>query len=422
MKRVSWEIILAGIFFVAIAFYLLSLNSDDYNEDGFAEATPSEPTPPNDPTSIQVIELQSLESLSALKELEVLKELEKVEHLDKLKGLAHLIPEETREEFLTEIDKAIREFSNDEFSIKIDSNDRLIVAQKEYQATEGDWGKTSSNVYTYSKEYDASAITSTSISMPGGSITIVGTNEKIAKLTIQASGKISSLDDLKSHVNTVTRVSDSELVFLVEPTGNANNHNIQFQTTLYVPSNMELSSETDGGHIESSNITGDQIYQTGGGHIKIRKATGDVIALSGGGHIISEDIKGDLTLKTEGGNLVVKKCTGDVSVKTSGGNIELKEVDGEIISSTNGGNISIYLNTSNHDITAETYAGNVLISIPKSGSATIDLKASNEVEIRGFSFEGARTKDKAKGKLNGGGSEIIAFTKYGKVSIVGNGN
>lgn len=419
MKKLSWEIIVAGLFFIAIAFYLLSMPSD-YDSDGdkFAGPVPPEaPTPPATPSEeLQVI---NLEGLAALEELEHLKELNKIESLQSLKELAHLIPEQTRAEFLTEINKALREFSDDEISINFDMDDELILVKKEYDIEQGNWGKTSPGVYTYLNEFDASSISDMSVSLPNGSITLIGTSDSKAKLTVQASGEISSAEELKTQYSTAVTFEDGEAVFSLENLNLENSSNVHFQTTLYIPEKMELIAKTMGGHIESTNIEGDQTYETGGGHITLERLAGDVIAISGGGHIQIEDVIGDVTFKTTGGHLKVQNCTGDVILRTEGGNIELEEIEGEIIASTNAGNIAIQLTSFSDDITAETFAGNFQLILPASSEATFDLQASNVVELKNLTFQGDKSKAKAKGNINGGGSEVIAFTKFGKVTIIG---
>tara|TARA_R110000868_G_scaffold259361_3_gene517176 strand:+ start:2024 stop:3310 length:1287 start_codon:yes stop_codon:yes gene_type:complete len=427
MKRLSWEIILAGLFFIAVAIYLIDKPSGDNNHGPETAETPNEPTPPTAHSPIRVIDIEGLKelaSLDELKELESLEDVDQAENLKKLKALAHLIPSEARDEFLTEIDKVLREFSDGDIQINFDSEDQLIIVNHEYETLEqGNWGETSPGVYTYVNDFDATDITETSISLPGGSITVVGTNENKAKFTVQASGQISSKEDLDSKISTTSSINDGEAIFSIDTKEKSRDSNLQLQVTLYIPENMELSTYTAAGHIEATNINGDQVYETGGGHIKLNRVSGDIIAVSKGGHVSIEDAKGDVIMKSSGGHLVLKKCTGDATLDTKGGNIEIKDVDGEIISSTLGGNIMIALNNLNEDITAETSAGNIQIFIPSNSKADIDIQASNTSDLNGFSnmaFDGRKTKNKASGKLNGGGSEIIAFTKYGKVIITGN--
>ena len=427
MKRISWEIILAGLFFVAIALYLIGKPSGGHDSgSATAQNIPKEPTPPT-PSQVHVIDLENLKELAALKELkelDKLNELNNAENLEKLKSIAHLIPAEARDEVLTEIDNVLRELSDEKIHINFEMDDKLLVINREYDnAVQGEWENTSPGVYTFLNEFDASSITTTSVTIPSGSITVVGTNDKTAKFTVQASGQISSKEDLSSKLNTVSIFENGEAKFLLENNYNNNWTNIHLQATLYIPENMELVANTGGGHIEATNINGDQLYETKGGHIKLNKVVGDVVAISGGGHVKVEDATGDVTMKSMGGHLVLKDCSGDATLDTKGGNIEVKEAKGEVIASTMGGNIMlIYSNPIINDATLETSAGNIQVWMPRTSNATVDFQASNSVELQGFSVEGSRTKTKVTGKINRGGPEIIGFSKYGKVTLAGNDN
>ncbi len=425
MKRLSWEIILSGLIFVAIALYLLGKPSGEYNEGPTANNEPNAPTPPTTPSPVHVIDIESLKELAVLEELESTEDVDQAEGLRKLKSLAHLIPSEARDEFLTEIDNVLKELSNSDININFDSDDQLIIVNRDFDNLKLDaWGETSPGVYTFISEFEASDISEASISLPGGSITIIGTNDNNARFTVQASGQISSKEDLASKIRTISNLENDRAIFSLETDENSSDDlNIQLQSTLYVPANMELSTFTKAGHIEVTNINGDQVYETGGGHIKLNRVTGDIIAVSGGGHVTAVEVSGDITMKSVGGHLTLNKCDGDATLDTKGGNIDIKDVTGEIISSTQGGNILIALNKLSDDITAETSAGNIQIFIPTNSNAEIEIEASNSVDLNGFSFsafDGSKSKNKAAGKLNNGGPEIIAYTKYGKVIITGN--
>ncbi len=427
MKKFSWEIILAGLFFVALALYLIgkpSNNDDDFGTTR-ADNVPVEPTPPPPPPGqVTVIDLEELASLRELEELQNLSEISDAESLEKLRALAKLIPTEARDEMLTEIDKVLRELSDEKIQIDFEMDDKMIVINRKFDNVEsGEWGNTSPGVYTFLNEFDASSISSSSINLPSGSINIVGTNDIKAKFTVQASGQISSEEDLKSKIRAISVFEDGEANFVLENLDETNTSNIHLQATLYIPERMEISSNTGGGHIEVINIKGDQVYETGGGHIKLHKVKGDIVAVSGGGHVQVDDADGDVTLRSAGGHLILKNCTGEATLDTKGGNIEAKDIKGDVIASTQGGNIMLIYNTTiTSDATLETSAGNIQIWMPKTSGADIELQASSAVELKGFTVNGSQSKTKVKGTINQGGPDIIGFSKFGKVTLSGNDN
>ena len=423
MKRISWEIILAGLFFVGVAIYLIGRPSESDNSVRVSVAdVPAPPEPPK-PDKVHVIDLNRLEAISSvkaeLKELEALQNKDNLKNLEQLKELAHLIPAQARDEFLTEIDKALRDLSDDEISINFDMKDNLIVVNRDYNVEEGKWSLTSPGVYTYQYVFDASRLESSAIDLPYGSIMIVGTNEPNAKLTIQASGQIDSESDLNSQLSTFTVVNSESATFKVSPNSDTRSQNIQLQATLNLPENMSVTATTESGHLEITNISGDQVYKTGGGHIKLSRIGGDVSAYTSGGNIRLDNSNGDFDIRSDGGHIQAKNSTGDLNLITQGGNIDISEIKGEFSAVTkSGGNITVNQSVVNNDMVMETAAGSITINIPSATVADVKLKASASVEVIGIPFDGTKTSNWMNGSLNGGGKlDIVAVSKLGKVLI-----
>jgi TonB family protein len=99
--------------------------------------------------------------------------------------------------------------------------------------------------------------------------------------------------------------------------------------------------ETDGGHIQVSDVAGDLTAVTAGGHITAGKVSGDASLHSGGGHIRAEQIGGRADLRTDGGNITVGRAGGLVTVRTGGGQIDFGEVRGSVSAQTGGGGIRV---------------------------------------------------------------------------------
>lgn len=420
MKKFSWEIIVAGLLFIFVALYLIGKPSKEEADSTAAVAVTPTAEDPAERSLVRTIDLKKLEELAALKELENIEQLDEQELLESLKGLAHLLPNEVREEFQTEIDKALSELTNNDISINLDLDGNQILLNRNTHMEHGTWSSTSPGVYSYLNEFDASTVEDVILKLPYGSITVIGSNDHKSSLVLHASGQISSTQDLESHLLPNFKVTDSEAVFKVEPKSSVQEQNIQLQAILSIPENIELVIETNTGHIETSNIQGEQVYKTGGGHMILNNVQGDVTAISEGGHITIENCSGEFLIRSGGGHLKASNCTGEMLLKTSGGNIEALNIDGELAASTQGGNIVIVMKNFTDDLTAETSAGNIQISLPSVSNADIELKASSLVEVSGITFDGTKQKTNLKGKLNSGGSDIIAFSKYGQVTVKGN--
>jgi hypothetical protein len=99
--------------------------------------------------------------------------------------------------------------------------------------------------------------------------------------------------------------------------------------------------ETEGGHIQVSDVAGDLNAFTAGGHVNAGNISGDAHLHSGGGHIRAGQIGGRADLETDGGNISVGRAASFVTVRTGGGQIDFGEVRGSVRAQTGGGGIRI---------------------------------------------------------------------------------
>ena len=86
MKKISWEIVVAGIVFIVAAAFMLNKDSnDDYTKESITVATVDESdiVKQNQQATV-IIDLQNLEELKKLEDLKKLKELEKLKKLKRL--------------------------------------------------------------------------------------------------------------------------------------------------------------------------------------------------------------------------------------------------------------------------------------------------------------------------------------------------
>lgn len=99
--------------------------------------------------------------------------------------------------------------------------------------------------------------------------------------------------------------------------------------------------DTQGGHIQVSDVAGDLSAFTAGGHIVVGNIAGDASLRTGGGHIRAGQIGGRAELETVGGNITVAHAGSFVSVRTGGGQIDFGEVRGSVRAQTGGGGIRV---------------------------------------------------------------------------------
>lgn len=408
-----------GLILLAVAILVTSNKSSSHQEQkGHAEYAVSVNNQSTESSSIKIIDLKELEKLEELKELENLSALES---LESLKSLSGLIPKEAREKLVTEINTAIAELEGDTLTtISLDLEDGFVLLQKNYELIPGQWSKTSPGVFAYSNEFDASGLKRSTISIPTGSITIIGTNEAKAKIMVEASGQIKSKEELDKHISISSVIDDTDAVFSFESLSDEDKSNIQLQATLYVPSNTDIYSVTKGGHITAENIAGDQSYKTLGGHIELESLDGEIAAITEGGHISLAKSKGVIVLESLGGHITAEECNGDITLKTSGGNIGIDKFAGILNARTGGGNIDIDVARITGEIDAKTGAGTVNLHIPSNAKANIILSGTSTRLDQAFAFDGTREKGKILGKIGGGGVQYTLRTSFGTVNVTKN--
>ncbi|SMO96581.1 DUF4097 family beta strand repeat-containing protein [Gracilimonas mengyeensis] len=420
MKTISWEIILAGLFFSGISIYLITQNSDAPPKH--TESRVDSIRVQVDGDRIRVIELKSLENLKhleGLKELEKLENLENIKNLENLKNLTNFLPSEIQSEFDKEIEEALREFEDESLKINFDPEKGTVEINKSVAANPGNWSVVSPGIYTYVKEIDGSGLTETELSIPFGSIEVVGSTNEKAKLTIQASGQIATKTDLQSKIRVLPTVKNQTAAFEVRSLKNNNDgsNNIHLQTTLSVPQNMQVNSSTGAGHVSSNDLKGVQVYETKGGHITLNDLSGEVEAKTFGGHIKVNESTGNMSLRSMGGHIRTDDFEGTLTMKTSGGNLEAFNTSGTVTATTNGGNIDLRFQELTGDSQAETGAGSITIWLPRNIDAYLDLSGSSIELDSAFSFDGNKSSSSVSGTLGNGGPVIKAKTNYGKVSV-----
>jgi len=118
--------------------------------------------------------------------------------------------------------------------------------------------------------------------------------------------------------------------------------------------------ETEGGHIQVQDVSGDLRAFTAGGHINAGNIAGDASLRSGGGHIRAGQIGGRADLQTDGGNITVVQAGNLVSVRTGGGQIDFGEVRGSVRAQTGGGGIRIMYVTGPMEV--ESSAGSICLT------------------------------------------------------------
>lgn len=420
----SWEIVLAGLAFVAIAIYLTG-NHKSSPDEPRAPESPSNPiAEPSLPSAI-VIDLQNLENLKNLENLRDLKNLENLEQLEfELKNLDKLIEkrinteaeQESVEKSLRMVEEKLQNIEKAEYKVQLQN--KKIFINKDYDVEESNWTETSPGVFVYRKSFPLGELKAFNLNMGFGNLNIVGAETAEGELTIRATGNVESAKEIRENLNILSRTDAEAATFEINP-GNQSGFSdrVNLEATLKMPKNMKLDASTSGGHINANNLDGENRLFTSGGHIVLDAISGTTEAESSGGHITCDRLNGTAMLKTSGGHIKVSNADANLSANTGGGHIDLSRFSGQVDAKTSGGNISADILSAGGPLNFVTSAGNISLVIPQNLSANLKAKGNMVSLDEGFQFEGKKSDTGISGTLNGGGIPITLTCKYGNVSI-----
>lgn len=415
--------------FIAIAIYMLSSGADGNSRPAPPEAPPSPPSEVSQLPSAIVIDLQNLENLEKLKNLKSLGNLENLENLKnleiELKNLDKIIeervnssfPEESLEKSLQQVEQKLRQIEKADFQVKL--QDKKIFINKDYNVEEADWTEVNPGVFVFRESLPLPESGSMNLKMDFGNLNIVGGGDAQSELTLQATGNISSAQEIRDQLRILSD-SDSESATFNIGTGSSAaglGEKVNLEATLRIPRTLTLDVSTSGGHINATNLDGNHKLLTSGGHIMLSAISGTTRAETRGGHITGEELFGEATLKTSGGHIQVAKADVNLSASTGGGNIEIEDFSGQADAKTSGGNIIANILSASGPLNFTTSAGNINLVLPQSLGVEVNAKGNNVSLGDGLGFEGERSNGHLTGTINGGGIPLTLSCKFGNITI-----
>jgi len=179
--------------------------------------------------------------------------------------------------------------------------------------------------------------------------------------------------------------------------GRGRNARLSVSFRITVPTRIDSDVRTSAGSITLRDLQGIQRFRTSAGSLK----------LSG--------LSGDINGKTSAGSIDMAGCSGDIALSTSAGSIDMADCAGRIKAASSAGSIRASLKQVSDSLRLTTSAGGVRIAVPES-AYDVDLKGLRvALNISGFS--GTVKEKSVQGKVNGGGSAIVARTSSGSVSL-----
>ena len=413
MKRISWEIVVAGLLFIGAAIYLLTFNMGKDNTKKHDSRTEHHTDhSAADEQHTVVVNLEKLQKLEKLKELK---------KLEKLTELENILAEEESAEVSKALEEALQELKSElgkEGIVISVSNNNLVIREDYNDLTEGDWSQVEQGVYAYKTTFSNADIRSANIVLDGGHITVIGTDADEGSLLLRASGDIDNQGDLTALYEIYAHIESGEARFGVDREQQSDLRKaVQIEATLTLPNSCDLRAITDGGHLQIENISGKQSIVTDGGHIQLGNLTGQIDAQTDGGHITGNKINGRLDMTTNGGHLTLSGGSGFVTMITDGGHITLSDYSGGAKARTSGGNVDLKLTNISDGVEARTSAGNITVQIPTDSDVTFKARGSNSYVNRAFEIRGDIGKKEINGTIGKGTYLIDIASGLGNVYL-----
>lgn len=256
----------------------------------------------------------------------------------------------------------------------------------------------------------------------GGSITVVGSesDEVTVEMYVRRRGGYIKYGDadLKNWDIKIEKKGNKVLAEAKRKNNRGFNWNSDYTISFVVKSPKVVTTDiaTSGGSLSFENLTGYQQGKTSGGRISAEGITGSLDIRTSGGTISVKDSNAKVDGKTSGGAISIENVIGEVDVNTSGGRIKVENHDGDIRAKTSGGSISAEVVNPHSIIDLKTSGGSITVSVPGEKGYDLDLDGGRvRGEVRNFT--GKSEKNEIKGKMNGGGTQLIAKTSGGTVTL-----
>ncbi|WP_138431806.1 DUF4097 family beta strand repeat-containing protein [Fodinibius saliphilus] len=422
-RKITWEIVLAGLAFIIIGIYLADKNntSEAPKNGGVREANPTalpKTSQPTDLPSSIIIDLKDLKNLDKLKELKKLKDLEHLE-ID-LNNINDIIDKKLKESdieaSLKKLEHELKQVEEANFDIKL--QDKKVYINKDYNIEDSKWTEVKPGVYAFEKTFSASQLKSLNLNLAFGNINIIGTQKSTGKITLQATGTLEDPAVLSKQFVIKKQLDSPNAFFKIAPTESSNlPDKINLETTLSLPSTAHIDAQTAGGHVNASSLSGNYLFKTKGGHIELNTIDGNIEAKTQGGHITGNQLSGTMRLTTGGGHIKTTDVEGSLKAETGGGHIEITQLKGMANAKTSGGNITATVMKANGPIKLQSSAGNISLLLPENIKANLDISGSAIEMADLFNFNGTKNKGSISGTINGGGTDVVASCGFGNVNI-----
>jgi DUF4097 and DUF4098 domain-containing protein YvlB len=200
-------------------------------------------------------------------------------------------------------------------------------------------------------------------------------------------------------------------------------HGISVDYEITAPANTTVTTRSGSGDQRMVGLRSNLKLESGSGDMRLDDITGEIQVHTGSGDVTAREVSGPFTAEAGSGDIRVdEKGKGDVRVHTGSGNVELRGVNGALDAHSGSGDVTIQgINSGRWEI--RTSSGNVDLELPASASFDLDASAgSGSVTVDRpvtMVMQGdlRRAQHEVRGKVSGGGAELLVHTGSGDVRI-----
>jgi DUF4097 and DUF4098 domain-containing protein YvlB len=254
----------------------------------------------------------------------------------------------------------------------------------------------------YTKSYSVSNRAVVHVDTNDGSVRVITGDNKQVEFRVEYQGyTLDSTLHIESHqqgdeVDLTARVVN----FVSLSFGSKRTLHIEVR----MPKDADLKIVTGDGAVEAGSLAGDISIHTGDGQITLNSVKGNVRLHTGDGAIAGNDLDGKFDAVSGDGRVRLTGRFDALKIKSGDGSVEARALPGSTLDSA---------------WSIATSDGSVDVALPKDLKATIDA-SSGDGRITSdlpITIEGAVSKSRISGKMNGGGPSISIHTGDGSVHL-----
>jgi DUF4097 and DUF4098 domain-containing protein YvlB len=189
-----------------------------------------------------------------------------------------------------------------------------------------------------------------------------------------------------------------------------------------MPREADLEVHTDDGSVQADSINGTVSVYTGDGSVKANTLNGAIDLHTKDGSITVDSLKGDIRLRTGDGSIEARDLDGKVEADSGDGHIRIVGRFDALSVKTGDGSVDTrVLNGSKmaSSWTIRTGDGSVDLVLPADFQANIEATTGDGHISLGIpvTVEGTFSKSEIRGKMNGGGQQLLIHTGDGSIRL-----